>query len=99
MTEKMFVYEIQAFAYSDFEDYILVHEKQFTETEFRKMIEIARQKAKKKMITDDDFFWKYNYPDNFIHFLKEDFGFKDSEHLVAYTGCDFDDVATVEVSK
>ena len=94
MTE-MFIYEIQAFAYSDFQHHILLHEKKFTEIEFRKMIEIARQKAKNRMETDDDFFWKYNYPDNFIKFLKEDFGFIESKHLVAYVGCDFDDICEV----
>ena len=41
----MFVYEIQAFAYSDFEHHILLHEKEFSKIEFRKMIEKARQKA------------------------------------------------------
>ena len=87
----MFIYEIQAFAYSDFEHHILVHEKQFTQIEFRKMIEIARQKAKKKAKEDDEYFWTYNYPDNFIKFLKDDFGFKDPEYLIGYVGCNFDD--------
>ena len=66
---KMFIYEIQAFAYSDFQHHILLHEKKFSKIEFRKMIEIARQKAKAKM-EQDDFYWRYNYPDNFIKFLK-----------------------------
>lgn len=90
MTKK-FIYEIQAFAYSDFEHHILVHEKKFTEIEFRKMIEIARQKAKKKAKEDDGYFWKYKYPDNFIKFLKEDFGFESPEYLIGYVGCTFDD--------
>ena len=41
----MFIYEIQAFAYGNFEHYILLHEKQFNKTQFRKMIEKSRQKA------------------------------------------------------
>ena len=44
----MFIYEIQAFAYSNFEHYILLHEKQFNKIQFRKMIEKSRQKAKQK---------------------------------------------------
>ena len=96
MTE-MFIYEIQAFAYSDFQHHILLHEKKFTEIEFRKMIEKSRQKAKNRMETDDDFYWKYNYPDNFIKFLKEDYGFVESEHLVAHVGCHFDDICEVDL--
>ena len=87
----MFIYEIQAFAYSDFEHHILVHEKKFTQIEFRKMIEIARQKAAKKAEEDDEYYWNYNYPDNFIKVLKDDFGFKSPEYLIGYVGCNFDD--------
>lgn len=93
----MFVYEIQAFAYSDFMHHVLLHEKEFNEIKFRKMIEIARQKAIKLMEENDDFFWKYNYPMNFIKVLKDDFGFVDSKHLVGYVGCDFNDNCTVEL--
>lgn len=96
MTE-MFIYEIQAFAYSDFEHHILLHEKKFSKIEFRKMIEIARQKAKAKSEQVDDFYWRYAYPENFIKFLKEDFGFMESKHLVAYVGCDFDDICEVNL--
>lgn len=92
----MFVYEIQAFAYSDFEHHILLHEKQFNKIQFRKMIEKSRQKAKQKTKESDEFYWKYNYPENFIRFMKEDYGFLDSEHLVCYVGCDFDDICEVE---
>ena len=95
---EMFIYEIQAFAYSNFEHHILLHEKKFSKREFRKMIEIVRQKAKNRMEWDDDYFWKYAYPDNFIKFLKEDFGFIESEHLVAHVGCDYDDICKVELN-
>ena len=91
----MNIYELQAFAYSDFEHYILLHEEQFNEVQFRKMVEIARQKAKQKMEEDDDYYWKYNYPENVIDILKEDYGFKGSEHLVAYVGCDYADKCNV----
>ena len=87
----MFVYEIQAFAYSDFEHHILLHEKEFSKIEFRKMIEKARQKAKKIAEESFDNFLRYSYPYNFIRILKEDYGFVDSEHIIAYVGCDFDD--------
>ena len=87
----MFVYEIQAFAYSDFEHHILLHEKEFSKIEFRKMIEKARQKAKKIAKESFDNFLRYSYPYNVIRILKEDYGFVDSEHIIAYVGCDFDD--------
>lgn len=93
----MFVYEIQAFAYSDFMHHVLLHEKEFSKVEFRKMIEKARQKAKK--IADESFntWLRYNYPMNFIKILKEDYGFVDSKHMVGYVGCDFNDKCTVEL--
>ena len=87
----MFVYEIQAFAYSDFEHHILLHEKEFSKIEFRKMIEKARQKAKKIAEESFDNCLRYSYPYNVIRILKEDYGFVDSEHIIAYVGCDFDD--------
>ena len=92
---KLFVYEIQAIAYSDFQHHILLHEKEFSKIEFRKMIEKARQKA--KQIADKSFntWLRYNYPDNFIRILKEDYGFVDSEHIIAYVGCNFDDICEV----
>ena len=95
MTEKYYVYEIQAFAYSNFEHYIILHKTKFSKIEFRKMIEKARQKA--KAITETDIeFWKYYYPITFIEILKEDYGFIESNHLVAHVGCDYDDICEVE---
>ena len=96
MTKKYYVYEIQAFAYSDFMHHILLHEKQFSDIKFRKMIEKSRQKAKELSETTEDFYWKYNYPMNVITLLKKDYGFIDSEHLVGYVGCHFDDICEVE---
>ena len=95
----MFIYEIQAFAYSDFEHYILLHEKQFTKIEFRKMIEKSRQKAKQKAVESDEFYWSYNYPESFIKFMKEDYGFVESEHLVAHVGSYFDDKCEVNMNE
>lgn len=93
----MFVYEIQAFAYSDFEHYILLHEKEFNKIEFRKMIEKARQKAKKIADKSFDTWLRHRYPINFIKILEEDYGFVDSKHLVGYVGCDFNDICDVEL--
>lgn len=95
----MFIYEIQAFAYSNFEHYILLHEKQFNKTQFRKMIEKSRQKAIAKTIESDEFYWKYNYPRNFIYFMKKDYGFKESKHLVADVGCDLRDICEVNMNE
>lgn len=95
----MFIYEIQAFAYSNFEHYILLHEKQFNKTQFRKMIEKSRQKAIAKTIESDEFYWKYNYPRNFIYFMKKDYGFIESEHLVADVGCDLRDICEVNINE
>ena len=92
----MFIYEIQAFAYSDFEHYILLHEKQFSKIELRKMIEKSRQKAIQKIKESDDFYWKYNYPRNFIQFMIEDYGFEYSKHLVAIVGGNLTDKCEVE---
>ena len=91
----MFIYEIQAFAYSDFQHYILLHEKQFNKIQFRKMIEKSRQKAKQKAKENDEFYWSYNYPENFIKFMKEDYGFVESEHLVAHVRSYLDDKCEV----
>ena len=91
----MNIYEIQAFSYSQFEHHILLHEQEFSDVEFRKMIEIARQKAKRRMDEDEDFYWKHNYPDDVIEILKEDYGFEDSRHMVAYVGCGYDDRCAV----
>lgn len=52
----MYVYEIQAFAYSDFEHRILLHEKKFNKITFRKMIEKSRQKAKEKSESNFNYF-------------------------------------------
>ena len=98
MTEK-FIYEIQAFAYSNFEHHILLHEKEFSAIEFRKMIEIARQKAKNLHEKDDDFYYRYNYPENVIAIMIKEFGFVKSEHLTAHVGCDFNDVCDVELEE
>lgn len=95
MSEK-YIYEIQAFSYSQFEHHILLHTKQFSKTEFRKMIEIARQKAKELQKNDDDFFWRYNYPNDVVSILEEDFGFVRSDHLIAHVGCTHDDICRVE---
>jgi len=98
MSNATNIYEIQAFSYSQFQHHILLHEEKFSEVQLRKMVEIAKQKAKKRMTYDDDFYWKHNYPDDVIAILKEDYGFKSSEHLVAYVGCDYDDKSAVERS-
>ena len=95
----MFIYEIQAFAYSNFEHYILLHEKQFNKIQFRKMIEKSRQKAKQKADENDEFYWMYDYPENVIKFMKEDYGFVESEHLVAHVGSYFDDKCEVNINE
>lgn len=93
---KMFVYEIQAFAYSDFTHWTLLHERQFTRTEFRKMIEKARQKAKPKPDKTGMIPVRFpSYPVDVIEVLKEDYGFIESEHLIGHVGCHYDDICEV----
>ena len=94
MNKKFYVYEIQAFDYSDFAHYILLHEKQFSEKEFKEMIDAAR---KKTCPPEDEWGLReyVDYPTVFIRALKEDFGFVESEHLVAYVGCDYGDECRV----
>ena len=93
----MNVYEIQAFAYSDFEHYILLHEKSFSKIEFRKMVEIARRKCKERCDSSFDTFLNAYYPRDVIEVLKQEFGFVESDHLVAYVGCDYDSVCEVDL--
>ena len=94
MIKPFYVYELDAFAYSDFETHVLIHEKKFNKTEFRKMIEISRQKAKKKYKSYKGKWvsrMEY-YPTDLIRILIEDYGFKKPEILIADVGCHYDDI-------
>lgn len=94
-----FVYEIQAYAYSDFESHILLHEKLFTAEEFMEMIEICRVKSKEIINNKWKIKFGYYYPNLVIKFLVEDFNFKFSEHLIAYVGCSYEDSVEVELNE
>ena len=89
----MYIYEIDAFAYSMFEHHILVHEKEFSKQAFTKMIELARQKVIKEK--DDKVSWS-SYPDDFIRVLINDYGFQYSNHLTAYVGGGHKDTVKVD---
>ena len=83
----MNIYEIQAFAYSDFEHHILLHKEKFTEEELTEMIDKAREETRPEY--DEYGLLKnwVNYPDEFIRYLINEFGFEYSKHKIIYVGC------------
>ena len=91
-----YIYEIQAFAYSDFEHHILLHKEKFSDKELEEMIE----KARKETCPEYDEYglrkkW-VNYPDEFIRYLINEFGFEYSKHKVVYVGCGYKDKISIE---
>ena len=96
MTE--YIYEIQAFAWSDFQHDILTHTKKYTKEELEEIILEARSKLKidRNILGHKD---SSNYPNDLIGILKREYGFKKSNHLVAYVGCYASDKIAVEVEE
>jgi hypothetical protein len=92
---KKYIYEIQAFAYSDFEHWILTHEKRYTKKEFLKIVEKARSEIK---MDRDAFLHKTStcYPYDLINKLTTEYGFKHSDHPIVDVGCYGSDKLTLE---
>lgn len=76
----MYIYEIQAFAYSDFEHYIIGHTNKYTPTEFQEMVEKAAAKVKLKRNM-------WDYPNHVLTILKNDYGFVELDYPVCHIGC------------
>ena len=91
--EKQYIYELQAFGYSDFEHYILTHNIKFSKEEFQKVVTTARKKA---MYESDVNPYNFFYFSKVINVLKKDFGFKESNHLIADCGCNMSHKVEVE---
>lgn len=94
---EYYVYEIQAFAWSDFEHHILLHKNEFTADEFFRMIERAKHKAKKARDAVIGIPSMY-FPDDVIEILKKDYGFIESKHLVAHVGTYYTSKCEVEIN-
>lgn len=91
-----YIYEIQAFAWSDFQHDILTHTRKFSKEELEEIILEARRKLelRERCLGYRD---SFNYPNDLIGILKREYGFKESNHLVAYVGCYATDKIAVEV--
>lgn len=92
----MYIYEIQAFAYSDFEHHILLHKEKFLDKQLEEIIEKARKETRPEY---DEYGLRktwVNYPDEFIRYLVDEFGFEYSNHKVVYVGCGYKDEIEIE---
>lgn len=65
----MYIYEIQAYDYSNFSYWLISHEKKYTKEEFKKICEEADKKIKTK-------FTDWNYVSDLISMLCQQYGFK-----------------------
>ena len=91
----MFVYEVQSHEYAEFTHHVLLHDEKFSEEEFLKIVEIAREHVK----PDEDDFEAYvnsKYPEDVIDALVEEFDFVVSKHPVIHVGYDFDSSCNIK---
>lgn len=75
--EKMsYVYVLEDFAYSDFEYFLLTHEKHFSDSEFKNIVKEVIKKTEKQSS------YSYMFHRDLFKILEEEYGFEDGDETV-----------------
>lgn len=84
MTEKKYIYVIDAYAYSDFERHILSHKSSMSKKTFFDIVKKAQKLCETKKYTQRRY---YDYSENMIACLCQEFGFEQLDYPVVHIGC------------
>ena len=85
MTEKRYIYVIEAYGYSDFETTILSHKTLMSDRMFFDIVKKAQELCKTKNYLQHN---RYSdYAENMITCLCEEFGFEKFDYPCVYIGC------------
>ena len=85
MTEKRYIYVIEAYGYSDFETTILSHKTLMSDRMFFDIVKKAQELCKTKNYLQHN---RYSdYAENMITCLCEEFGFEEFNYPCVHIGC------------
>ena len=78
---KVYIYQIQAYKYSDFTTWEISHEKEYSEEEFKAILKEAKSK-----LSEDAHPW--NFINNLIAILGQQYGFKKVKYTAVVHTCE-----------
>ena len=85
MTEKRYIYVIEAYAYSDFETTILSHKTLMSDKMFFDIVKKAQKLCENKNYIPHKLYT--DYAENMITCLCEEFGFEKFDYPCVHIGC------------
>lgn len=85
MTEKRYIYVIEAYAYSDFETTILSHKTSMSDKMFFKIVKKAQKMCKNKNYIPERMYT--DYASNMVACLCQEFGFETFDYPCVDIGC------------
>ena len=85
MTEKRYIYVIEAYGYSDFETNILSHTRLMSDKMFFDIVKKAQRLCKTKNYLQHNRYT--DYARNMIACLCEEFGFEEFDYPCVHIGC------------